>query len=101
MQQIENMKKEMELDLKMKQSRDLMSKGSKQIIRESNKHGLSKSASQHSFLQRNFYRQKDKRADSRITEKSNMTGRLKSRRDLSKLNDYVRDISGSKISFLN
>jgi hypothetical protein len=30
-----------------------------------------------------------------------MTGRLKSRRDLSKLNDYVRDISGSKISFLN
>jgi hypothetical protein len=45
MQQIENMKKEIELDLKMKQSRDLMSKGSKQIIRESNKNGLSKSAS--------------------------------------------------------
>lgn len=81
-----------------------MSKGSKQIIREGRKHGLSESASQHSFLQRNFYRQKGKRADSRITDKPNMTSRLKSqksRRDLSKLNDYVRDISGSKISFLN
>ena len=55
-----------------------MSKGSKQIIRDGSKHGLSKSASQHSFLQRNFYRQKGKRAESRITDKSNMTARLKS-----------------------
>ena len=62
----------------MKKSSDLMSKGSKQIIREGSKHGLSKSASQHSFLQRNFYRQKGKRADSRITDKTNMTARLKS-----------------------
>ena len=97
------MKKERDLELKLKQQIDFMSKGSRQIIRCKSTKVLSQNGSQQSFLQRNFYKSKDKRADSRFEEKSNMTARVQnqSKKDLYKFNDYIRDISGSKISFLN
>lgn len=62
---------------------------------------MNKSNSQSSFLQRNFYNIKDKK-DQSITRSvmKDYDGKSKTR-DLSATNSYIRDISGSKISFLN
>ena len=56
---------------------------------------LNKSNSQTSFLQRNYYNVKEKRP-SRASNLGDGT-----RRDLSSSNAYARDLSGSKVSFLN
>ena len=79
-------------------TKDLMSKGSKRIIRDQSQKSMNKSASQNSFLQRNYYSRKDR--DKSRSGLSNPRGGSKTR-DLSSSNTYMRDMDGSKLSFLN
>jgi len=51
-------------------------------------------------LQRNYYNPKEKRASRASVSKIDITNEGP-RRDLSASNMYARDISGSKVSFLN
>jgi len=80
-----------------------MNAGSKKLLRD-NSRTLSKSASQNQFLDRNYYSVKDR---SQITSTSRITDNARDRsatsrtRDLSASHNYVRDISGGKVSFLN
>lgn len=80
------------------QIKEFTNPGSKKILRDTSR-TLSKSASHNNFLERNYYGMKDKSA-SRITN-NDRSDRSRTR-DLSATNHkYVRDMSGSKISFLN
>ena len=77
-----------------------MSVGSKKLMQQKSTLSLNKSQSQNSFLQRNYYNPKEKRASRASASKLDITGESR-RRDLSASNTYARDISGSKVSFLN
>ena len=75
-----------------------MSKGSKRIIRDQSQKSMNKSASQNSFLQRNYYSLKDRDTSRSRVSKPRDGSRT---RDLSASNNYMRDMDGSKLSFLN
>lgn len=80
-------------------TKDLMSKGSKRIIRDQSQKSMNKSASQNSFLQRNYYQLKDR--DKSHSRLSNPRDSSKIRDLSSSRNNYMRDMDGSKLSFLN
>jgi len=84
-----------------------MSKGSRKIMQEKSR-TMNGSNSESTFLQRNYYNPRDKSLTNSISRLSNMDnkgvrGRDKKQRDrdLSASSNYLRDISGSKMSFLN
>ena len=79
-----------------------MSKGSRKILREKSR-TLNGSRSESNFLQRNYYNPRDKSLTNSISRLSNFGKGDKNRRarDLSASSNYIRDISGSKMSFLN
>lgn len=80
-----------------------MSKGSRKIMQEKSR-TLNASNSESTFLQRNYYNPRDKSLTNSVSRLSNMDrGRDVKRRarDLSASSNYLRDISGSKMSFLN
>jgi hypothetical protein len=75
-----------------------MSKGSKRILRDKSK-SLNKSNSQSSFLQRNYYNPHERSKLKGELSIQNMQRRQANRDRSAKA--LVRDMSGSKISFLN
>jgi hypothetical protein len=85
------------------QAKGFMSKGSKRIMQDKSR-TLNASNSESTFLQRNYYNPREKSLTNSISRLSNMAqGRdmRKRARDLSASSNYLRDISGSKMSFLN
>ena len=79
-----------------------MSKGSKRIIQENSK-TMNGSNSDSNLLERNYYNPRDKSLTNSVSRLSNMGRRDTNNRarDLSASSNYIRDISGSKMSFLN
>mmetsp|Transcript_39100 Transcript_39100/g.59631 ORF Transcript_39100/g.59631 Transcript_39100/m.59631 type:complete len:169 (-) Transcript_39100:1627-2133(-) len=96
-QKIEKLKKEFEDKDRELGTKTFMSNGSKKIIRD-NSRTLNKSNSQTSFLNRNFFRPTAKARQASMSKESRNN---RTARDLSASNSYMRDMSGSKISFLN
>lgn len=77
-------------------TKDLMSKGSRKILGSKS---VNRSRSQTSFLQRNYYGAREK-SQSRLSamERDRSASRT---RDNSVSHNYLRDMSGNKISFIN
>lgn len=99
-QNVDNLRSELDRKERSLQRKDFMSSGSKKIIRSLSR-TLDKSQSQTSFLQRNYYnpheRSKAKGELSLLDQR-----RVPQERELSASKAGIaRDMSGSKISFLN
>lgn len=83
-----------------------MAKGSRKILEnKSATRSLAKSSSQNSFLRRNYYEplsNRGKSAMDRDRSQKNLSQNTLVKDEPSKAyNKYVRDISGTKVSFLN
>ena len=77
--------------------KNFISKGSERIMREKSR---TMDKGENSFLQRNFYTNRDKSNTSNIDRRRDRSDNQRAR-DLSATNDFLRDISGTRVSFLN